>query len=264
MTPASSSDGWEVCGSEVLGSSHCEQCPHNRRAFCGALNRSFDKLHGDQSRACRHHRTVGPGERIASCDEVAKDIFVLCRGWGYRFFVLPDGRRQILNFLLPGDLLSVVSIFEVRFGSSVDALTEVEITGFRRTEVKRQLAASPGLWASWAESVAQQVRASDELLVALGQRTAEERVAYLILHLTRRMQALGLAGARRYRFPLKQTHIADALGIGSECVCRTLSRFRKRGILALSGGYVEISDFAELERIGSPRGGAGQGSGGGS
>lgn len=256
MTPARSSDGWEVCGSEV-SLSHCERCPHKRRDFYGALDRALGKSQSDQSRARRHRRTVNPGERIASCGEVSRHIFVLCRGWGYRFFVPSNGRRQILGFLLPGDLFSAASIFEDRFSFSVDALTEADITGFRRTEVKRQLAASPGLWTRWAESVSRQVGAADELLVALGQRTAEERVAYLVLHLTRRMQALGLAGDDRYRFPLKQTHIADALGVTPECVCRTLSRFRKRGILALSGGYLEILDFAELGRIGSPRGGPG-------
>jgi CRP-like cAMP-binding protein len=177
---------------------------------------------------------------------------VLCRGWGYRFLVPSNGRRQILGFLLPGDLFSAASMFEGRFGFSVDALTEVDITGFRRTEVRKQLAANPGLWTRWAESVERQAGVADELLVALGRRTAEERIAYLILHLTRRMRVLAMAGDDRYRFPLKQTHIADALGLTSECVCRALSGFRKRGILAISGGYLEILDAAELERMGSP------------
>ncbi len=255
MTAARSSDGWQVCGSEVSGLSHCEQCSHKRGDFCGALDRSFEKSQSDQGSVWRHRRTANPGERIVSCDAVSRNVFVLCKGWGYRFFILSNGRRQILGFLLPGDLFSVTSIFEQRFSFSVEALTEVEITGFRRTEVKRQLALSPGLRAKWADSVARQARGVDELLVVLGQYTAEERIAYLILHLTRRMQAQGLAGDRRYRFPLRQTHIADTLGVTSECVCRILGRFRKRGILALSGGYLEILDFVELERIGSPRAG---------
>ena len=189
---------------------------------------------------------------------------MLCRGWGYRFSVLSNGRRQILGFLLPGDLIAVTSVFEQRFSFSVEALTEVQVTGFRRTEVIRQLVSSPALRAKWADSVARQIRGTDELLVVLGQCTAEVRVAYLILNLARRMQAQDLASNYRYRFPLKQTHIADTLGITSECVCRVLVRFRKHGILALSRGYLEILDLAELERIGSPRGGSGQGSGGAS
>ena len=228
-----------------------------RHDFYGALDRAFEKSQSDPSRAWRHHRTANPGERIVGCDEASKDVFVLCKGWGYRFSVLSDGRRQILGFLLPGDLLAVTSVFEQRFSFSVEALTEVKIKGFRRTEVMRQLVSSPALRAKWADSVARQIRGTDELLIVLGQCTAEVRVAYLILHLTRRMQAQGLAIDHRYRFPLKQTHIADTLGITSECVCRVLGRLRKHGILALSGGYLEILDFAELERIASPRGGCG-------
>ena len=189
---------------------------------------------------------------------------MLCRGWGYRFSVLSNGRRQILGFLLPGDLIAVTSVFEQRFSFSVEALTEVQVTGFRRTEVIRQLVSSPALRAKWADSVAGQIRGTDELLIVLGQCTAEVLGAYLIWNLARRMQAQDLASNYRYRVPLKQTHIADTLGITSECVCRVLVRFRKHGILALSRGYLEILDLAELERIGSPRGVSGQGSGGAS
>lgn len=62
----------------------------------------------------------------------------------------------------------------------------------------------------------------------------------------------GLATDRRCYFPLKQPHIADALGITSEHVCRMISRFRKRGILEISGGYLEVFDLDGLERIASP------------
>lgn len=248
----------------MAGTSAVAKCHHHiangvriRRDFYEALDRAFERSQSDPGRAWRHHRTANPGERIVSCGEDSRDVFVLCKGWGYRFSVLSNGRRQILGFLLPGDLFTVASVFERRFGFSVEALTAVQIAGFRRTEVKRQLASSPGLRAKWADSVAREARIADELLVVLGQCTAEQRVAYLILYLTRRMQAQGLASDHRYRFPLKQTHIADALGVTSECVCRVLGRFRKRGLLALSGGYLEILDFAELERIGSPRGGPG-------
>lgn len=263
MTPAMSSDGWEACGSEV-SPSHCERCTHEPRELHGALDRAFERSKSDPGRAWRHHRTANPGERIVSCGEASRDVFAICKGWGYRFSDLSNGRRQILGFLLPGDLFTVTSVFERRFSFCVEALTEVQIAGFRRTEVKRQLASSPGLRAKWADSVAREARVADELLVVLGQCTAEQRVAYLILYLTRRMQAQGLASDHRYRFPLKQTHIADALGVTSECVCRVLGRFRKHGILALSGGYLEILDSAELERIGPPRAGSGQGSGGAS
>ena len=158
-----------------------------------------------------------------------------CKGWGYRFFfVLPNGRRQIFNFLLPGDLFSLTSISEERFSFSVDALTEVYILGFRRAEIKKRLALNSSLRLKWTVGVTREARTADELLVVLGQRTAEERVGYLMLRLTRRMSALGLADKNRYRFPVKQAHIADMLGITSECVYRMLSRFRKRGILDLS------------------------------
>jgi CRP/FNR family transcriptional regulator len=179
---------------------------HKRRDFCGALlDRSFV--------ACQRHRTANPGERIVSNDEVSENVFLL---WGYRFFVLPNGRRQIFDFLLPGDLFSLTSISEERFGFPVDALTEVHITGSRRVEIKRRLALNFSLRLKWTIGVAREARTADELLVVLGQRTAKERIEYLMLRFTRRMSALGLADGNRHRLPVKQTHIADDLGITSE------------------------------------------------
>lgn len=254
MKLVTSRDGWKVCGSKVPVGVLWKVDLFKRNDFCGALiQRCFDKPLDDRKRAWQHHRTVSPGERIVRSDEVSEYVFFLCKGWGYRFLVLPNGRRQIFNFLLPGDLFSLTSISEERFSFSVNALTEVQVLGFRRAEIKRRLALSPSLRSKWTDSVAHQARAADEMLVVLGQRTAEERVGYLMLHLARRLSALSLANMHRYRFPVKQAHIADTLGITSECVCRMLSRFRKSGILELSNGYLEVFDFVELERIGSPR-----------
>lgn len=233
-------------------SSLCEMCLHRRWSFCGALvGKSFEQL--NNQKGWEQHRTARSGERVANCDQVSEEVLVLCKGWACRFFMLPDGRRQIFNFLMPGDIFSAISVFQERFSFTVDALTEIQITAFQRTEVKRRLSLSASLWAKWIDLVADEVRTADELMVALGRRTAEERVGYLLLHLVRRMSAKGLADKHRYRFPVNQSHIADTLGITSECVCRMLSRFRRRGILELSNGYLEVFDFDELERIGSPR-----------
>lgn len=224
-------------------------CSNHRNDFCGELlANSCESLN---ARRWQHDRSGNPGERLVSSDEYSKDLLVLREGWAYRFSTLSGGRRQILDFLLPGDLFSFTSVFDGRPNYSVDALTEVRVLRLLRTEVKRQLALSPKLQERWIEGVAHQARIADELLVSLGRRTAEERVGYLILQLMRRMSGKGLANERRCFFPLKQPHIGDALGIRSEHVCRMISRFRKRGILELSNGYLEIFDLDGLERIAS-------------
>lgn len=179
-------------------------CSHHRNDFCGSLlASSCESVNHSRIGSWQSDRSANPGERLVSCDEFSEDVLVLREGWAYRFSTLSGGRRQILNFLLPGDLFSFTSVFEDRLSFSVDALTEVRVLELRRAEVKRRLASSRSLREKWIEGVAHQARIADELLVSLGQRTAEERVGYLILQLMRRMAAKGLANERRCYFPLK-------------------------------------------------------------
>jgi CRP-like cAMP-binding protein len=86
---------------------------------------------------------------------------------------------------------------------------------------------------------------------ALGQYSAEERIAYLLLHLTRRISARSVIREQRYLFPLRQQHIADAVGLTPVHVSRVLSLFRDRGIVGLSDGVLQVFNPHELERIGS-------------
>jgi cAMP-binding proteins - catabolite gene activator and regulatory subunit of cAMP-dependent protein kinases len=220
--------------------------------FCGALlGEPAEESHVHQATSWQQHRSARAGDQVAARNQISDDVFVLCAGWGFRFFQLPDGRRQILNFLLPGDLFSATSVFEQRFHFSVNALTEIQVSGMRRAEVQARLAINPGILTALANSCATETQAADELLTALGRRSAEERIAYLFLHLTERIAARSVIREQRYPFPLRQQHIADAVGLTAVHVSRVLSLFRDRGLVELSDGVLQVFNLPELQRIGS-------------
>lgn len=175
---------------------------------------------------------------------------MLCGGWGFRFFQLADGRRQILNFLMPGDLFSTSSVFEQRFHFSVNALTEIQISGMRRAEVQVRLLANPKILMALSASCTVESEAADKMQTALGQYSAEGRIAHLLLHLTRRIAARSVIRDQRYPFPLRQQHIADAVGLTPVHVSRVFSLFRERGVVELSDGILQVGNLAELEHIG--------------
>ncbi len=85
----------------------------------------------------------------------------------------------------------------------------------------------------------------------LGQRSAVERIAYLFLHLMRRIGDQGIVHEHRYRLPLRHRHIGDAVGLTSVHVSRVLSHFRSRNIAELSDGFLQVFDLEELQRLGS-------------
>ena len=232
--------------------SPCVTCPHRDLGFCGTLlEQRLEVSHSYQGANWQHHRTVPVGQQIATRNQVSEDVFVLCVGWGYRFFQLPDGRRQILNFLLPGDLFSATSVFQKRFHFSVKALTEIQISGMRRAEVQARIDINPNVLTALANSWIAETDAADRMQTALGQYSAEERIAYLLLHLTQRIAARSVIREQRYPFPLRQQHIADAVGLTPVHVSRVLSLFRERGLVVLSDGVLQVFNLPELERIGS-------------
>jgi CRP-like cAMP-binding protein len=214
------------------------------------LEKRVDETDSHQGANWQYHRTARAGAQIAARSQISEDVFVLCRGWGFRFFQLPDGRRQILNFLLPGDLFSTASVFEERFHFSVKALTDVQISGMRRTEVQARLAVKPRILTALGRSLVAEASVADQMQTALGQCSANERIAYFLLHLTQRIAARNVIREQRYPFPLRQQHIADAVGLTPVHVSRVLGLLRERGIAELSEGVLQIFNLSELQRIG--------------
>src|SRR5690349_12226025 len=102
----------------------CVTCPNRDAGLCGTLLEAQVRNAGsNQASRPPQLQVARPGEQIAARNVATPQIFVLCAGWAYRYIELADGRRQILGFLLPGDLFSVISIFDPQLQFSVTALT---------------------------------------------------------------------------------------------------------------------------------------------
>jgi len=193
---------------------------------------------------------VPAGRQLLTANQTSPDIYVFCAGWGFRFLQMPNGRRQILGFLLPGDVL-VGSLLHERLHFSVKALTAIQVSTMKRTEVQARIAMNVHiLWAA-AECCANEVRTADETIAALGQFSAEERIAHLFLQLMKRIASRNVIRDERYRVPLRQQHIADAVGLTPVHVSRVLSTFRERRLADLSNGVLEVFDLRELQRLGA-------------
>ncbi len=176
-------------------------------------------------------------------------LFTLLSGWAFRFKTLPDGRRQILNFLLPGDLVGLqAKIFE-QASHGVDALTDVRLCVFSRDRIWDIFRQQPSIAFDVTWLAAREEGLVDESLLSAGRRTAAESVAALMLQLHRRATALGLANGSGVPMPLTQVHIADALGLSAVHANRTLRLMRKRGLFTLGGGFLRTFDLDGLRLL---------------
>jgi CRP/FNR family transcriptional regulator, anaerobic regulatory protein len=177
----------------------------------------------------------------------------ICRGWAACAVTLSDGSRQILSFLLPGDIVSSSLLFGSSAHCMVEAITEVQYRSFRRDDLKTMLLTDPDLLGKIARLWMDGKQRAYELAVDLGRRTADERIARLILSLRDRLASRGLAKGETMDFPLRQHHVADATGLTAVHVSKVLSEFRRNGLIEISDRSLTILKPAEFQRIATMR-----------
>jgi CRP-like cAMP-binding protein len=194
-------------------------------------------------------RTVSSRRTIIHPRDWSEFVPVICEGWAALAVTLPDGRRQILSFLLPGDLASAASIFQAIPGRSLEAISDVTYRSFKRDDLKAILSSHPGIMDRLSSIMIAERVWFGELVVGLGRRLADERIARLILYLAGRLANRGLIHDRSMDFPLRQRHIADAMGLSPVHVNRILTDFQRIGIIELKKRSLTIIDEAELRRV---------------
>lgn len=124
--------------SETSIASLCVTCPNREFGFCGPLFGPVpENSKIDRQPDWQRFVAARADEQIVSRNHVSNDVFVLCTGWAFRYFQLSDGGRQILKFLLPGELFSPVTVFEGAFHFSVKALTGVRVCDSRAPKSAR-------------------------------------------------------------------------------------------------------------------------------
>src|ERR1700733_3242059 len=140
----------------------------------------------------RDHLVLPAGAEIVRAGDKSPELYTLYSGWAFRFKMLPDGRRQILNFLLPGDLLGLqAAMFDAAL-HGIEALTDVELCVLPRRKVWDLFGATPNLAFDVAWLGSREESIVEENLTSVGRRSALERVAALIVALYKRANLLGL------------------------------------------------------------------------
>lgn len=176
-------------------------------------------------------------------------LFVLVRGVGFRHKSLANGRRQILSYAFPGDLIGVQGVLLGTMQHSVDAISDVELAVLERGCLARLFEARPEAAYQIAWRGARDECILDETLLAVGRRTAVESAAWLLVLLHQRACVAGLALKGRLAFPLTQQHVADTLGLSTVHTNRTLKRLADEKLIAWQDRGCVIRDEAGLRKL---------------
>jgi CRP-like cAMP-binding protein len=194
-------------------------------------------------------RRVPAGTEIVRDGEPYAHAYIVNDGWAIRFKSLSDGRRQILNFALPGDVIGLFSaLFEVA-DHSVAALTDIEIHPVEPTKLVTMFGTCPRLGAAVAWAAGREESILAEQVVRIGRRSAYERMAHIVIELLHRLRLVGVVDHHSFELPLTQEILADTLGLSVVHVNRTLRRLRDDGLLRMKGDRVAIEDLDRLSQI---------------
>lgn len=195
-------------------------------------------------------RRVAAGEDVVREGEMPQTLCALMEGLACRYRSLPDGRRQIMAFLIPGDLVDLHGLVMGEMDHSICALTPCKITLAPHQKVSVAMEQYPGVArALWRDTLVDSSLAR-EWLVGLGRRTAYTRIAHLLSEVTERLDAADLGDDGMFELPLTQQELADSLGLSLVHVNRVLQRLRASGLVTLGRGVLQIHDREGLRLAG--------------
>lgn len=225
----------------------CHQCPLRRRPlFLENSGKEIDFVQMIKQREL----TLGASEVLIHEGQKDAPLFTLLEGWAYRFKTLRDGRRQILNFLLAGDFIGVQQKMGDAAAHGVVTLTDAVFCVFERDSLWELHQQSPKLGFNVTWLTAHEESLVDDNLLSVGRRSAEERIATLLIQMFKRAAALQPdGGAAGVPFPLTQQHVADGLGLSLVHTNKTLRSLERRGLHCIKDGRLYLLDPGALEQI---------------
>jgi CRP/FNR family transcriptional regulator len=213
----------------------CSACAVRSLSICGALDQSdlaeFERI--------SRHVQLNPNEAIFTAGQIARSVHNITAGVVRLYKLLPDGRRQIIGFALPGDFLGTAP--SDRYSYSADAIDSVSVCRLSRESFTQFIEQRPHFLIRINEIASRELMLAQEQMLLLGRRTAEEKVASFLIGWRERLAHIG-DNRQTIALPMSRQDIADYLGLTIETVSRTLTRFEREKMLIIVTGGVRLLD----------------------
>lgn len=224
------------------GEAGCAECGVRLISVCGALELSeLEALE-----RISHVTTFAPKTMLFDQGALASNVFNVTEGIVRLYKSLPDGRRQIMGFALPGDFLGLALMD--RYGVTAEAVTPVRVCRFGRPAFLSYIDDKPHLLRRLHEFAGHELSLAQDQMLLLGRKTAEEKVAAFLINLQSRYGRIGPMSVT-VPLPMSRQDIADYLGLTIETVSRTLTKLaREKTILIVPDG-VRLLSAERLDRL---------------
>jgi CRP-like cAMP-binding protein len=195
-------------------------------------------------------RHVGPREDVIHEGDKARCVNLMLEGYACRYKSLEDGRRQIVAFFIPGDICDARMFMLKQMDHSIATLSPARLAEIPAEVFIELTAKSPGLARALAWNTLVEEAIAREWTLNVGQRSAYERMAHLLCEFFVRLQVVGLTNGDSCELPMTQAELADALGLSTVHVNRTLQELRANHLITLRGKSLVVHDLSSLQEAG--------------
>lgn len=224
--------------------SSCETCAI--RSHCLSANMNKAELTIFQKHRAQL-RIVRKGEQLYHAGTPLEALYVVRSGTIKTTASVTDGSEQISGFYLPGELVGMDGIETRHHVNTAEALETSSVCVFPFPALMNLAQDIDALQQQLWQHASHEITSRQRLLMTIGRRSAEGRVAEFLLSISARFKRFGYSNVR-FRLPMSRQDIAAYLGLSVETVCRVLTRFQETGLIHREQREIELND---LERLGA-------------
>ena len=227
----------------------CNDC--SLSPICLPLAVSVDEL-DELENIMRRGRPLKRGEHLFRASDPFESVFAVRSGAVKSYVLSEEGEEQVTGFYLPGEIVGMDGISTAHHMSSAKALETASVCEIPFARLEELSSRIPSLQHHFFSLMSREIQADRELHMLLGKKSADDRIAALLISLANRQQRRGLS-SQRIRLPMSRYDIANYLGLAVETVSRIFTRFQQQGLLAVEGREIEILDRHGLCGVGRMR-----------
>ncbi|WP_237055578.1 fumarate/nitrate reduction transcriptional regulator Fnr [Microbulbifer sediminum] len=223
----------------------CSECSVRRLCLPAGLPvEDIDRL----ERVTRNKRLVKAGETLYRSGDSFHNLYAIRSGSFKTAVIASDGDTQVTHFALPGELLGLDAYSSRTHPSYAEALEDSSICVLPFSQLESLAQEVPALQQQIYSIFSEELRQENEILLLLGKRAANARLAALLVNISSRYARRGYS-ASRFVLSMPRTDIANYLGLTPETVSRLFKALQKDGLIRVSGREVEVLDLIGLSEL---------------
>jgi CRP/FNR family transcriptional regulator len=223
----------------------CKDCGVYQLCLPPGVNRSEMNLIDS---LVKNRRLLRRGESLFHIGDPFRSVFAIRGGSVKTYILTDDGRAQVTGFHIAGELLGLNAINTQKYCCEATALETTAVCEIPFESLEQIAKHLPHLQYQMLKIMSQEILHNQELMLLLGKKNADERLATYLLNLSRRFAARHYS-ATEFNLSMSRGDIGNYLGLAEETVCRVLARFEQEGLLAIQRRLVRITDFERLREI---------------